>query len=294
VRSPATAAVSCRLWVGTCGYSYPEWAEAGFYPQRVRPAQMLGLYARHFPITELNHTWYQMPRTEIIERQASRAPQGFLFSAKLVRSLSHEVDPGRWRDEVAAYRQGIAPLQRGGQLVAVLVQLPQRFHRTPANRSYLAGLLDELADLPKVVEFRHASWATDRVFDELERRKVGLAAVDTPPLPGLFPSLDVVTNPDLVYVRFHGRNSRGWYTGSKEQQFDYDYSDAELGEWVETRLERMARQARRAFVFFNNHVAAQAPKDAEALMEQLRRHGFRVAAPPNITHMGDASGLPFR
>ena len=43
-------------------------------------------------------------------------------------------------------------------------------------------------------------------FAELERRRTTLVAVDEPNLPGLFPQLDVVTNPDLFYIRFHGRN----------------------------------------------------------------------------------------
>jgi hypothetical protein len=29
-----------------------------------KAGQMLPLYAREFPITELNYTWYQMPRAE--------------------------------------------------------------------------------------------------------------------------------------------------------------------------------------------------------------------------------------
>ena len=63
----SAAATFCQLLVGTCGYSYTEWAEAGFYARGTRPAQMLSLYAEHFPVTELNHTWYQMPRAEAID-----------------------------------------------------------------------------------------------------------------------------------------------------------------------------------------------------------------------------------
>lgn len=269
---------SCSLWVGTSGYSYTEWVEAGFYPPGTKPVQMLGLYTKCFSIAELNHTWYQMPRAEAIERHRQRTHPGFLFSAKLTRSLTHEVDPGRWRQEAAAFRDGIAPLAQTGQLVAVLIQLPNRFDHSPPNRRHLAALLDELRGLPLAVEFRNLNWAKDRVFAELERRQVTLVAVDEPDLPGLFPSLDLVTNPELVYVRFHGRNGRGWYSGHKDKQFNYDYSDGELRRWVETKLEPMARQARRGVIFFNNHVAAQAPRNAQALIRLLRQRGFRAIA----------------
>jgi len=158
----------------------------------------------------------------------------------------------------------------------VLVQLPHSFDRSADNRRHLAALLDALDGLPCAVEFRNAAWANDRVFAELERRRVALVTVDEPQLPGLFPSLDVVTSPDLLYARFHGRNAGGWGSGRKELQFDYRYSEAELEEWVETRLARMAPRVRRGYIFFNNHVAAQAPQDAQALARLLERHGYHL------------------
>ena len=53
---------NCRLLVGTSGYSYGEWVDAGFYPPGTKSGKMLPVYARTFPITELNYTWYQMPK----------------------------------------------------------------------------------------------------------------------------------------------------------------------------------------------------------------------------------------
>ena len=198
----------CRLWVGTSGYSYAEWTDAGFYPPGTKSGNMLPVYAQNFPITELNFTWYQMPKAHVLERMHQQAPPGFRFAAKLTRTLTHEIDPGQWRGQAARYRDGIAPLLQARKLVAVLLQFPPSFVRAPQNRRYLAALLDELDGLPLAVEFRHASWATDRVFAELERRRTTLVAVDEPDLPGLFPRLDIVTNPELFYIRFHGRNAQ--------------------------------------------------------------------------------------
>ena len=194
----------CQLYVGTSGFSYAEWVDAGFYPSGTKSGQMLQQYARYFLITELNYTWYQMPKAEAIERQCQQVSQEFLFAAKLTRTLTHEIDQQQWRDQAILYREGIVPLVQTGQLVAVLIQLSPSFLRTTSNRKYLATLLDELHDLPLAIEFRHRSWASDRVFSELERRQVTLVGVDIPDLPNLFPVLDVVTNPDLFYVRFHG------------------------------------------------------------------------------------------
>jgi len=268
-----------RILVGTSGYSYAEWVPAGIYPPGTRPGGMLPIYAAAFPATELNYTWYQMPKAPALERMLTQVPPDFRFAVKLTRSLTHEVEPDQWRGQAARFREGVGPLGQAGRLAAVLVQLPPAFDRTLAHRRYLAALLDELAGLPLAVEFRHASWAADRVFAELERRAATLVAVDVPDLPGLFPPLDVVTSPALFYVRFHGRNARGWRSGHLQQQFDYRYAESELREWVTGRIAGMARRARRGVVFFNNHVRGQAAVNARQLAGLLEAEGLGGGAP---------------
>ena len=265
------ATQKCRLRIGTSGYSYTEWVDVGVYPPGTRSADMLPLYARRFSATELNYTWYQMPRAPAIDRMRQKVPADFGFAAKLTRTLTHEIKADQWRGEVARYRDGVAPLVQAGKLLAVLMQFPPTFDRSRKNRVYLAALLDALAGLPLAVEFRNVSWAVDRVFHELENRHTTLVAVDEPDLPGLFPSLDVVTNPDLFYIRFHGRNTRGWRSGNMQKQFDYDYTDDELAEWSERRITKMAGQTKNGVIFFNNHVRGQAVGNAVRLVELLGR-----------------------
>ncbi|MFT5700347.1 MAG: hypothetical protein ACI8ZB_003221 [Desulforhopalus sp.] len=258
----------CRISVGTCGYSYTEWVDNGFYPKGTKTSDMLGLYSRCFSVVELNYTWYQMARADAISRMVENAPAHLLFAAKLTRTMTH--DPGTdWKEQLAAYRQGIAPLK--DRLMAILIQLPPDFERSVANRNYLAGLLGGLEGLPLAVEFRHASWAIDSVFVELERREISLVAVDEPELPGLFPFLDVVTNPNLFYLRFHGRNRTGSRSGNMQKKFNYDYSDEELRTVCDRHLLQMAASSARGVVFFNNHVRARAPENAKRLVTMLGR-----------------------
>jgi len=252
----------CRIMVGTSGYSYLEWVDSGFYPAGTKSAEMLGLYGRCFSVVELNYTWYQMARAEPLARMAHAAPPHLFFAAKLTRTMTHERAED-WQQQVRLYRQGIAPLKK--KLTVILVQLPPDFDRTIGNRCFLAELLDCLHGLPVAVEFRHASWAVDGVFAELERRRVTLVTVDEPPLPGLFPCLDVITNPELFYVRFHGRNLQGWRSGNMQKKFDYDYAEVELQQWCDRYLSKMVHRAKRGLLFFNNHVQAQAPRNARLL-----------------------------
>lgn len=263
----------CELMIGTCGYSYLEWVDSGFYPPGTKSSAMLGLYGGCFPVVELNYTWYQMARSDALSRMVEAAPPHLRFTAKLTRTITHE-RVENWQDQVKQYRQGIAALNK--RLLSILVQLPPEFDRTINNRCYLAELLDHLHGLPVAVEFRHRSWAVDGVFAELERREVSLVTVDEPDLPGLFPGLDVVTNPALFYVRFHGRNTQGWRSGTMQKKFDYDYGEAELQQWCERYLSSMIQHAGRGIIFFNNHVRAQAPRNARLLSAVIEENRQRL------------------
>ncbi|MDJ0623137.1 MAG: DUF72 domain-containing protein, partial [Desulfocapsaceae bacterium] len=98
----------CPLRIGTSGYSYTEWTDSGFYPAGTKTGDMLGLYMRHFPVVELNYTWYQMPRADAMARITTKVPADFRFAAKLTRTLTHERSE-KWREHLLQYHRGIAP-----------------------------------------------------------------------------------------------------------------------------------------------------------------------------------------
>src|SRR5438132_10075491 len=78
-----------QIWIGTSGYSYPDWV-GGFYPPNTRPNRMLAYYCGHFPLVELNFTYYRLPTPGMLARLVEQTPPGFQFLVKLPRSLSHE------------------------------------------------------------------------------------------------------------------------------------------------------------------------------------------------------------
>lgn len=256
------------LRVGTCGFSYPEWIEAGIYPAGTKSGHMLDLYSRLFPVVELNYTWYQMARPEPLDRMLDRAPPFFRFTAKLTRTMTHEVND-QWKSHARLYCSGIRPLLCSGKLLAVLLQFPFSFSRTQTNRLYLSRLLDELRTLPLAVEFRHRSWATDRVFHALEQRNITLVTPDTPPLPELFPCLNFSTNTDFFYVRLHGRNSSGWGSATTRQRLSYRYSHDELVALIREVITPLRDCAGRGVIFFNNYVAGQAVDNARQMHDLL-------------------------
>ena len=81
--------------------------------------------------------------------------------------------------------------------------------------------------------------------------------------------LDEVTNPNVAYLRLHGRNAKAYIAGKTvAARFDYDYNDEEIAEVAE-RSRKLARQAREVHAIFNNNNLDYAPRAALRLRKAL-------------------------
>ena len=72
-------------------------------------------YTSQFNALEINCAWYALPRADAIARMLGRAPQSFVFTAKLTHTTTHDIDPQNWRSQVEKYRLGMAPLLQAGR-----------------------------------------------------------------------------------------------------------------------------------------------------------------------------------
>jgi uncharacterized protein YecE (DUF72 family) len=260
--------------IGTSGYSYPDWV-GDFYSAGTRPGGMLPTYARTFPIVELNFTFYRPPSPAMLERMAEKVPSTFRFVVKLPQTISHEAS----RADLPTFRLAAEALARRGQLAGLLCQLPQSAHNKAPVRAWLKVLAQELGHLDLAVEFRHRSWAVPEVAPWLAGLGLDLVAVDVPDLPGLYPAGWVQAGP-RAYVRLHSRNADNWY-GDEKERYDYNYSDAELGQWIDALVEA-APTTQRALLLFNNCHRSQAAHNARRLQTLLahQRGDLFVVAPP--------------
>ncbi|WP_338833903.1 hypothetical protein MHLNE_02760 [Moorella humiferrea] len=255
-----------KIAIGTCGYSYRDWL-GNFYPPGLAAKDMLPYYAREFNFTEINSTYYVLPRPENLEQMARKVPEGFIFTVKAYRTLTHERGVSAASDG-RLLRQALKPLIDRGQLGAVLLQFPFSFRNNQANREYLVRVKELLADVPLAVEFRHDSWIKDAVWDFLKRHELAFTCVDEPELPGLIGPV-VRCTARIAYVRFHGRNAGKWWRHEEAyERYDYLYSEAELKEWL-PGIAYLAGQAEQVFVAFNNHYHSQAVTNARMLKELL-------------------------
>lgn len=257
-----------RILIGTSGYSYDDWV-GPVYPPGTPKREFLPLYAKEFPVVELNFSYYQQPGPRTLAGMIEATPDSFLFTLKAHRSMTHEITD-TWERDIVEFREGIRPLVEAKRLAAVLLQFPYSFAYTPEARRRLADLCARLEGLPLAVEFRRSDWLKDSVLDGLRERGVALVNVDEPNLLRLPAATEAVTA-DFAYIRFHGRNAANWWTGDNASRYDYLYSPGELEEWTR-RVKAIVARSRILMIFFNNHLRGQAVQNARQFSELLSQN----------------------
>ena len=280
---------SVKILVGTCSWTDPTLIACGrFYPADVSSAEArLRFYAEHFPLVEVDSTYYAPPSERNARLWAERTPEGFVFDVKAYALLTghgarfdrlptalrglvtapadghkniylrHLPDEGVeliWR----IHRQALEPLREAGKLGAVLFQFPPWFTRTTENIDYVRSLRRRLPDYRLAVEFRGGGWMEEEAaagtLALLEHEELAYVSVDEPQgFRSSTPPVAAATT-ELGYVRLHGRNRDTWDARSAvaSDRFNYLYSDDELREWL-PRVRELAQTARAVHVLFNNN-----------------------------------------
>jgi uncharacterized protein YecE (DUF72 family) len=286
--------------------------ESDWYPKRTMSAEeRLRFYAAHFPLTEIDSTYYAPPAEQQARLWAERTPEGFRFDVKAYSLLTgHPTRPGSlWKDlrdelppEVAdkrnvyanhlgpemleeAWRRfgsALRPLHDAGKLGAVLFQYPPWFVPRRENRTELETLRERLPDYRIAVEFRSPMWTAEerdreRTLALLEGHGIVFVGVDAPPVSGL-PRLFAVTNPELFMVRFHGRSDSTWSDTSRSaaERFRYRYSEEEL-DALATPIAEIAPEARSTHLLMNNCYRDYAVTNAAELRDIVARRLSRPA-----------------
>ena len=230
-----------QVWIGTSGYSYPAW-KGSFYPEDLPNKEMLSFYGRRLRSVEINNTFYRMPRENVLEAWAAAVPDGFRFSLKASRRITHFKRLQNAEEETEYLVQTAAALaDRAG---VILYQLPPNLKR---DDDRLARFVDQLPNPgTSAFEFRHASWFDDGVFDILRARNCALCLAETDDGD----DAPLVETADWTYLRL--RRSA--------------YSDEELESWA-TRLR--ASDWTRAYAFFKHEDAGVGPALAGKFTEMM-------------------------
>lgn len=184
-----------NYWVGTSGFSYDDW-KGIFYPTGLPQEKRLTYYAQHYNTVEINATFYRMFARSVFARWRDDTPDGFRFTLKGPRSVTHVKRLDDVGDELRQFYKSIQDLQ--DKLALVLWQLPPSFKFDSIDKlTRFVGLLPP--DTKHVIELRHTSLFNDEVYTLLNEHRVGFVINDS----AHFPSVEVITS-DVCYIRFHG------------------------------------------------------------------------------------------
>lgn len=288
-----------RILVGTASWSDPGFVKH-WYPKKMPAGDLLAWYAQHFEMVEVNSTFYSAPDPRMVERWCRNTPDGFIFDVKLHQLLSRHSTARKMlpptlqksaesdakgkvkltaeieKAMIEQFRRSLEILREAGKLGALLLQLSPGFSPEKHRLGELDDLLGALSDYRLAVELRNRNWAEgenrETALEFLHKRSATLVSVDAPTekhFTIMPPDLNAITNPELAYLRLHGRDARAYTTGKTvASRFNYDYSDDEISE-VAQRARRLAKDAAEVHVVFNNNARDYAPHAALRLRRAL-------------------------
>lgn len=215
------------LYVGTSGFAYKEW-KPELYPEDLPQKRFLEYYAGVFPSVEINVTFYRMPTAKLLEGWLAETPESFTFALKATQRITH-IKRLKDCDEELTYFLNVARTL-GDRLGPILFQCPPNFKHDQQR------LEDFLAALPGnpyrfAFEFRHASWATDAVFELLAANGAAWCVSDMPEKPSPMRQ----TAERFVYLRLRG----------------VDYDEGALDRWFK-EVDAVLNAGADAYVYFKH------------------------------------------
>lgn len=266
------------IQVGVCGWGDHD----DLYPPGTSPKEKLGIYAGHFPVVEVDSTYHAIAPRERMERWVQETPEAFRFVVKAYRELTGhgrmERAPVRsWTEIVAEMKASLKPMVEAKKLSMLLFQFPPWYDCTQNHVKYIRRLRETFKDVPLAIEFRNQSWFRpefyDRTLQFLQSEQLVHVICDEPQAgEGSVPIVPVVTHPEQVLIRFHGRNVEGWNnTGQpnwRDVRYAYRYSEKEIEEWVE-RILHLKKQAKQLTLLFNNNSQGDAVDSARLMIKKL-------------------------
>jgi len=141
----------------------------------------LARYARVFDATEINSCFYRAHLRSTYARWAASVPEGFRFSVKMPKWVTHELRLVGTEAALDAFIEQISGL--GAKLGCVLVQLPPSFAFEPTAASSFFAALRERYDGDVAVEPRHPTWFAPASTSVLEGFRCARVAADPARVP---------------------------------------------------------------------------------------------------------------
>lgn len=237
-----------KINIGTCGFRIPKTE-----------------YAQLLTCVEIQHTFYQPPQVQTLERWRAEMPPEFEFTLKAWQLITHEAKSPTYKRlkkklsetemEEAGYFKPTSIVKEAWQVTlacamalkaeTILFQCPASFKQTKENIANLESFFSEIGR-----GRLNFCWEPRGEWDERVVKGI-CEALDLWHV--VDPFVGKTVTPARCYFRLHGR--RGWR---------YRYEEGELEE-----LAAMLPTGERSYVFFNNiHMAEDALRFREIIKDQ--------------------------
>lgn len=208
------------------------------FPPEHRASTRLQYYSTFFNSLEINSSFYKLPLASTLQKWSQSVSENFKFTLKFWKQVTHQKGLGFDAGDVRKFlttADGVGNKKR-----CLLLQLPPG--AKVGSIDQLATLLTEVKAYVQnswvlAVEFRDISWYSEEVYSLMKKLNTTIVMHDKTRSSSLFHN----TDPDTLYVRFHGPN--GDYRRSYTDEFLMEYS-LQIKQWLS--------KGKTVYVYFNN------------------------------------------
>ena len=233
-------------------------------------------YSKHFPIVELDSTFYAIQSKKVMDKWTEETPADFQFVVKAYQGITgHQRGKLPYDSEeemFSLFKLSMTSFVEANKLAMVLVQFPPWFDCQKENVDRIRYIHEQLHPLPIAIEFRNQTWYSpayrEKTLDFLKSLNVIHVVCDEPQVgDGSVPLVPIATDPKVL-LRLHGRNDQGWVNTMgdskawRKVRYLYDYNEKELQSMSEI-VKHLEKQAEEVFVIFNNNSGQHAAKNAK-------------------------------
>lgn len=253
------------------------------YTDDLRPKNKLAEYSSHFPVVELDASFYAIQPVRNALKWVKDTPDNFRFVIKAYQGMT-----GHQRKEIPfenkeimfhAFIDSLTPFREANKLAMVLFQFPPWFDCNRENVNYVRYCKKMMGEIPVALEFRNQSWFYDKYREStltfMKQNGWIHSIADEPQAgEGSIPIVPVATTSDVTLIRMHGRNFHGWTkpknadTNWRDVRYLYKYNEIELLDWKDRVLE-ISKETKDIIVLFNNNSGGDAASNAKEFQHML-------------------------
>jgi uncharacterized protein YecE (DUF72 family) len=243
-----------KLRIGCSGWSYKDW-QGIFYPKGLAAKDYLSYYSKVFNCVEVDSSFYRIPNAFMISRWRNNTPEGFLFSPKLPKKITHDKKLKDSESTLIYFYSMVSKLRE--KLGPIAIQLPPSI-KFDTHRELMRDFVSQLSpEFRHAIEFRHKSWFNPETYALLRKNNIAMVwslnqYLETPP----------EVTADFIYLRMVGDREITEFSGIQKDRTE------DIKRWA-SAVKESSGKFESGYIFFNNHFAGFSPESSNEFRRLL-------------------------